>query len=72
MIELTDGQKIQINLMMVAILDSPNETDTEAGLYNVWDYLEAEGFPTHQVCQYIEDNGEFLTNRAMLAKMVDL
>lgn len=72
MIELNDGQKMNIHVTMMAVLDDPNETDPQAGLFKVWEYLESEGYPTHQVCEYMNKNGELLTNRALLAKMVDL
>lgn len=57
---------------MIAVLDDDAVTDPQQGLFNVWDYLEEEGYPTHHVCQFMEENGELLTNRALLAKMVDL
>jgi hypothetical protein len=63
---------MNIHLMMMAVLDDESNTDPQQGLFNVWDYLEEEGFPTHHVAEYIENSGELLTNKALLAKMVDL
>ena len=72
MISLTDGQKIQIHLMMLDVLNDPNETDPEAGLFQVWDYLDNEGFPTHEISQYISEEGQLLTNKALLGNMIGL
>jgi len=72
MVKLTEVQTLFVNHTMIAVLDDPNETDPEAGLFQVWDYLEEQGYATHFIQAYIDKNGEFLTNRALLAKMVDL
>jgi hypothetical protein len=63
---------MNIHLIMMAVLNDDNNTDPQQGLFNVWDYLEEQGFPTHYISQYMEENGEMLTNKALLAKMVDL
>jgi hypothetical protein len=58
--------------LMLAALKDVTETDPQRGLFNVWDYLEECGYPTHEIQDYIEVQGDFLVNRALLMEVVEL
>jgi hypothetical protein len=72
MIELTEYEQRIVNELLSEVIDDPFYDNPEQGLFQIWDFLEQCDYSTHDVCSFVETNGQQLIGRALLSKMVDI
>lgn len=72
MADFTKEHEKAVMEILNSVTDEDKKKDPQWGLFLVWDYLEEEGISTHRVAEYIQQEGDFLINKALLMEICGL
>lgn len=67
-----EEHSIEILKIMRSVTSEQKQQDPQYGLYLVWDYLESNNVPTHEIQSYLESQGDYLEVKALLAEICNL
>lgn len=72
MLQLSKDEEKGMYDLLKSTPEDTRKSQPDAGLFELWDYLEHLGYPDYQIQEFVSQKGDWVQTRAMLMELTGL